>query len=969
MNNWKFGFFQFLIGYFSLVGILVYGKRVLKTEYLDETYLDQLYFSGGQDERRALAAEKLPTANDHKVTSLPGLTKDDTVTHFAGHLPADPSHGGYFFYWLFESKKDSDKKPLIIWLNGGPGCSSMDGLWLELGPFRIFDGGRTIRWNKYSWHDVGNLLFIDQPVGTGLSFTSSKDGMARNDNMVNEHFCTFLLNFLTVHDRYVSSKSGRKRSRPIVFTGESHAGHYIPSIVHFILEQNRLHPENVEIVVQGIALGNPWIDPPNQYNPAEFAHGQGIITGGQVNRLKDQELQCRNFLYEGKLNNKVCMNLLDDVIDSSSVGNGAKVVMYDTRQYATSSRSFPPGHEDVESYLNRMDVKRAIHATRSPQRYVECADPPYYALSHQDGKGVTEELISVLDSGIPVLIYLGQFDLICNHMNMEKVLDGLLWSGHNEWLKSQPGVWMQNNRPVGYIRKYKNLQSLLVLNAGHMVPMDQPEVALAMLQTFVAGRDFSSGLSKVGVTVSPSSMCSLNHSPSGDTSVSSEPQPHRRSLVDNPQPGSNLQFCPILIHATPLDKEVFLRIRMHPLSSSSSYSMMRSASNRLMEQAWDSLASSTFYILVEPTDQVIRFNQNRSWITTLQNRGGDAVNNNSTGGTRGGHSLRPLHNHHLDIVVTGLQYGTIYTFSMHHDYDPAHLPSALPAAFSRNIHAKVGCFTTGFEQCCGRGDCVVTNGETPKCHCDAGYSGEHCDHYAVTGFDPVMNAPTAGTGKNLRTPVAHTHVNPHSPRRQLQVENVSASDSMCPTRVLPSAAAIHLPLTSLPHKSSEVAKDKLEPSSKNDVHIGKVSSAAVSQVAECTGQQQACCVTLKFSVLRKKVASDSNVNMHSKEYRTVQRQRLQQGLAETLRQYAGVNRAELQVQVLEIGVDEEGRRGQKVTASVCGDAALTTSAMKKFIAEVDSDKAEIKKAHDVFALQGPVITASVPKSSIKSKPN
>lgn len=449
-----------------------HGKRVLKGVAGDIGVIENELEDYGH---RQLASEALPKAEEHRVTNLPGLTKDDVVTQFAGHLPADPAHGGNFFYWLFESKKDADKKPLIIWLNGGPGCSSMDGLWLELGPFRIVDGGRTVKWNKYSWHEAGNLLFVDQPVGTGLSFTNGKEGLAKNDKMVNEHFYTFLMNFLSVHDRYVSPTrngaaggsgggiggSTRRRSRPIIFTGESHAGHYIPSLARYILEQNQQPENELEIVVQGIALGNPWIDPVNQYNPAEFAHGLGIINRGQVNRLKEQERQCRQLLQDGKLNNKVCMNLLDDVIEASSVHNGAKVIMYDTRQYAQNANAFPPGHDVVETYLNRADVRRAIHATRTPQRYVECADPPYFALSHQDGKGVTEELAYLLDRGLPVLIYLGQYDLICNHMNMEKVLDGLWWTGRNDWLAAQPGVWMQGNRPVGYIRRYKNLQSLL----------------------------------------------------------------------------------------------------------------------------------------------------------------------------------------------------------------------------------------------------------------------------------------------------------------------------------------------------------------------------------------------------------------------------------------------------------------------------------------------------------------------------
>ena len=108
--------------------------------------------------------------------------------------------------------------------------------------------------------------------------------------------------------------------------------------------------------------------------------------------------------------------------------------MYDARQYLKNQRlyiiqffssllcfiinylyrEFPPGHEAVESYMNRRDVRIALHATESPQPFVECADPPYNALSHQDGKGVTNELAYILESGMRLLVYSGNFVSVFN---------------------------------------------------------------------------------------------------------------------------------------------------------------------------------------------------------------------------------------------------------------------------------------------------------------------------------------------------------------------------------------------------------------------------------------------------------------------------------------------------------------------------------------------------------------------------
>ena len=341
------------------------------------------------------------------------------------------------------------------------------GLFIELGPFRL-DGPSMdqIRINPSSWHYAANLLFIDQPVGTGMSYTL-ENGYAASDEAINIHFYKFLCEFFKLHDRYSSIVSGRRVSRDFFMSGESHAGHYIPSMAAYIQKQNDVllatAPSTTDVVIdiKGIALGNPWSDPYNQYDVSEFAHGMGLISQGQKNRLKEINRECKNHLKTGKFNQKICFTLLDDVIDSTSLSGSHKVLMYDARRFVHSTSVFPPGHEALERYLNRPDVKTAIHATSSPHRYVECADPPFFALSHQDGKGVTPELSEILDRGMRMLLYSGQYDIICNHLGSEKMLRALPWSGRDEWLKAQPGIWLVDKQPAGYIKSYKNLQSLL----------------------------------------------------------------------------------------------------------------------------------------------------------------------------------------------------------------------------------------------------------------------------------------------------------------------------------------------------------------------------------------------------------------------------------------------------------------------------------------------------------------------------
>ena len=421
-------------------------------------------------------------ASDHIVKSLPNAPM---LNHqqYAGYLHGDTEGDANIFYWLFESDTgSSDEDPLVIWLNGGPGCSSIDGLFIELGPFSM-NGNGSITANEYSWHRCANLLFIDQPVGTGLSFTR-KRRYAKNDEEVNVKFHHFMREFFTIHRRF--------QGRDVYLAGESHAGHYIPSIAKYILQKNKEKVEDSHetINIKGILIGNGWIDPIYQYDVSDFAYKHELINDKQRQKLQKMDARCKDFIRKGNYNTKVCFDLLDDVIAISGVGKNTRVNMYDIRQHTRIPNPFPPNHELVEAYMNRNDVKVALHASKSKQKFKECADPPYFALQHQDGKSITTELVQLLQMNMNILFFSGEFDMVCNHMGTEKALDNLEWSGREEWLKTPSTEWQVNGLRAGYIKEYKSLKYLLVVDAGHMVPLNQPAISLEMLFRFLHNLSF-----------------------------------------------------------------------------------------------------------------------------------------------------------------------------------------------------------------------------------------------------------------------------------------------------------------------------------------------------------------------------------------------------------------------------------------------------------------------------------------------
>ncbi|KAL3935697.1 MAG: hypothetical protein SGBAC_008838 [Bacillariaceae sp.] len=494
-----------------------WGK--FKTEFLQSS--SRLLEEDGTQRRANVPTPESP--DDHLVTDLPLLDNAKFPTsHWAGLLPVTDDGHNYFFYWLFAPDNGSGKDvdfsdrsiPLVIWLNGGPACSSMDGLWIENGPFRLTephseDGSWSIELDEYSWHkSPAYVLYIDQPVGTGISFTTNKN-YPKNDEEVNTDFYYFLQQFLTLHKDKFLDESSQTLNRPLYFSGESHAGHYIPSMMNYIQKQNAKAPSSsLQIPLTGAAIGNGWIDPPVQYSAHEAAYGKGIIGLAQKRALIDDEKRCQEDISKGNYVSKHCYALLDAVIDNSQGhGSGYHISQYDARktERTSGSRDFPIGHKDVEAYLGghgtpalanlKEQVLAAIHSTPSSeagQVYEECTDPPYNALKHQDGLGVTQDVVDLLNNDVRMMFFNGIEDMICNHVGNEIAVENFEWKSQEDYQLAPRYGWKSPSTQMlaGFMKEYENLMYLKVKNSGHMVPMDVPDVALDMIKTLIYNKSF-----------------------------------------------------------------------------------------------------------------------------------------------------------------------------------------------------------------------------------------------------------------------------------------------------------------------------------------------------------------------------------------------------------------------------------------------------------------------------------------------
>ena len=174
----------------------------------------------------------------------------DVGESYAGTLPisSNASDENQLWFWFFPSENPAADDEIVIWLNGGPGCSSLDGFLQENGPISWQSGTYRPIQNPYSWTNLTNMVWIDQPIGTGFSpFAPGAPKKIVNEDIVAQEFMGFWKNFMETFGLV-----GRK----VYITGESYAGQYIPYIAYHMLETNNTDYYNVS----GIQINDPSIN-------------------------------------------------------------------------------------------------------------------------------------------------------------------------------------------------------------------------------------------------------------------------------------------------------------------------------------------------------------------------------------------------------------------------------------------------------------------------------------------------------------------------------------------------------------------------------------------------------------------------------------------------------------------------------------------------------------------------------------
>ncbi|KAJ2147439.1 hypothetical protein IW136_000095 [Coemansia sp. RSA 678] len=405
------------------------------------------------------------------------------VKQMSGYL--DTADDKHFFYWFFEAQNQTKGQdmPLLVWLNGGPGCSSMLGLLTAVGPCLVADNSNSTMPNPYGWNQNANMLFVDQPIGTGFSYGTP----VGNSTAAANDFVEMLQMFYESFPEYHTSE--------LHVFGESFAGHYVPAIGSAIVDHNAHSTRELQIPLKSIGIGNGEINPQNQfkylskmacnstYDPifSQETCDQMDVDYGFCSRMLDN---C--FLTNDETKCGTAANYCFTVLEGMFGYDNPDVNPYDVRAKCEVEPLCYANAGFVGELLNQTWVQETLNARvgsyDSCSRNVqELFFTEFDMIRSYDG-----ELAKLLDAGVLALVYNGDADWLCNWYGIKSTLEEMKWSGQNEFNCASDESWLVGSEKAGEVKSSNGLTFLKVYNAGHMVPMDQPVNAFSMINQWLA---------------------------------------------------------------------------------------------------------------------------------------------------------------------------------------------------------------------------------------------------------------------------------------------------------------------------------------------------------------------------------------------------------------------------------------------------------------------------------------------------
>ncbi|KAL3424776.1 carboxypeptidase S1 [Phlyctema vagabunda] len=454
---------------------------------------------------------------------------DPNVKSYSGYV--DVSEDEHIFFWFFESRnQDPSEADLTVWINGGPGSSSMIGLFQENGPCGVDENGEVYN-NPYSWSNASNMLYIDQPTQVGFSYSIPVPGYTSDsDNIIvlpnatcpdyaeaygtcatysypNEtltanttanaapNFWLTLQGFMGAFPQY--SRNG------FHFSSESYGGHYGPIFNDYIEKQNAKNITGAHHVsLETVLIGNGWYDPLIQYqayynftvfpgNTYDYSPFNSSVQsqfynnlygpGNCVDQVKDCAARGINEICEQADN--FCASEVESIYDIY-LGRDE----YDMRELTPDP--FP--YSFYVDYLNTPEVQSAIGAY---QNFSESSNAVYAAFTStgDDNRevGTIAAIKRLLNQGVTVMLYAGDADYNCNWIGGEAVANEIAVTGFDS--AGYTNITTSDSIVHGQVKQAGGFSFARIYESGHEVPFYQPLASLEIFERAISGKDIATG--------------------------------------------------------------------------------------------------------------------------------------------------------------------------------------------------------------------------------------------------------------------------------------------------------------------------------------------------------------------------------------------------------------------------------------------------------------------------------------------
>ncbi|EPS38585.1 hypothetical protein H072_7670 [Dactylellina haptotyla CBS 200.50] len=401
------------------------------------------------------------------------------------------SEDKHVFYWFIESASNPKTDPVIIWLSGGPGGSSSGPAVSGIGPYIIATDGKPVPYS-HSWNKKASILFIDAPVNAGYSYSKRQ---VKTTLMASQDLYAVATLFFKQFPQY--------SKLPTHVYGISYGGHFAPALANEILLHN-----DTNINLQGLMIANGLTDPMTQYASwPRMACGQGgqpaIFNAKYCEHLKTNALpKCKSLMslcYKDLKRTTCAVAVQYCVGELSESVKKIGIDIYDLRSRKGTKLRRRSDFEKspVVGYLKSARVKRAIGAEGNFHGWNNPAITLAFYRSGDVGMPIQRVMPHVL-SKIPVLVYAGDSDYICNWLGIKDWTEAVPWSGKAKYNKVRLTPWVVNGKTVGQKKSANGLTFIRMYNSGHGTNVDQPALTLELTNSFLrAPRSFSAAAGNI----------------------------------------------------------------------------------------------------------------------------------------------------------------------------------------------------------------------------------------------------------------------------------------------------------------------------------------------------------------------------------------------------------------------------------------------------------------------------------------